>query len=77
MDTGVFPRTVLASGLTNGGGHVEGQMRLGALAPGSYEIVMTGYHALGHPLVLTNHISVGAGGKFVSVSTESLQPTLR
>ncbi len=76
-DTSALPRTVLSTGVTNGGGHVEQRIELGALAPGAYKIVMTGYHELGYPLVLTNHISVDAAGNFVSVSAESLQPTLR
>lgn len=70
-------RTLLASGVTNGGGHVEGRIQLGAVAPGSYRIVMTGTHRLGHPLVLTNHVVVDGAGTFTSVSPESLQPTLR
>lgn len=70
-------KTVLSTGVTNGGGHVEQRIELGALAPGAYKIVMMGYHELGYPLVLTNHISVDGGGKLMSVSAESLQPTLR
>jgi hypothetical protein len=77
MGARALTRTVLATGVTNGRGHVEGRIRLGALAPGSYKIVMTGTHPLGHALVLTNHISVDAAGKFVSVSPESLQPSLK
>ena len=68
---------MLATGVTNGRGQVEQRIKLGSLAPGSYKIVMTGYHSLGYPLVLTNHISVDAAGKFVSVSAESLQPSLQ
>jgi hypothetical protein len=70
-------RTVLAGGETNGRGHVEGRIGLGSLAPGSYKIVMTGYHALGYPLVLTNHLTVGTNGAIVSVSAESQQPFLK
>lgn len=77
MDSRALTRTVLASGVTNGRGHVEGRTQLGTLAPGTYKIVMTGTHASEYPLVLTNHIVVDAAGKFVSVSPESLQPTLR
>lgn len=77
MDARSVKKMVLATGITNGRGHLDGQIRLGALAPGSYKIVMTGSHPLGYPLVLTNHIVVDAAGKFVSVSPESLQPTLR
>lgn len=76
-DTRALPRTVLSTGVTNGRGHVEQRIELGALAPGAYKIVMNGYHELGYPLVLTNHINVDAAGNFVSVSAESLQPTLR
>jgi hypothetical protein len=77
MDARALTRTVLSTGVTNGGGHVEQRIELGALAPGAYRIVMTGYHAAGYPLVLTNHITVDAAGNFVSVSAETLQPTLR
>jgi hypothetical protein len=76
-DARALTRTVLGTGVTNGGGHLEGRIEFGSVAPGSYKIVMTGYHALGYPLVLTNHLVVDSAGKFVSVSPESLQPTLR
>lgn len=76
MGARALTRTVLATGVTNGRGHAEGRIEMGALAPGSYKIVMTGYHALAYPLVLTNHIVVDAAGKFVSVSAESQQPIL-
>ena len=62
---------------TNRAGHLESQTPLGALAPGMYKIVVTGQHQLGHSLVLTNHISVDGSGRFISVSSESLQPVLR
>ena len=77
MGARALTRTVLATGVTNGRGHVKQRIELVSLAPGSYKIVMTGYHSLGYPLVLTNHISVDAAGKFVSVSAESLQPSLQ
>ena len=76
QDARVSTGTVLATGVTSAGGHLEGLTQLGPLLPGSYKIVMTGYHALGYPLVLTNHISVDSSGKFVSVSAESQQPFL-
>jgi hypothetical protein len=37
---------------------------------------MTGIHATGHQLVLTNYLTVGANGSIVSVSAESQQPFL-
>jgi hypothetical protein len=37
---------------------------------------MTGIHASGYPLVLTNYITVGANGLIVSVGAESQQPFL-
>lgn len=77
MDARALTRTVLVTGVTGGRGHVEGRIQLSALAPGSYKIVMTGTHRFGNSLVLTNHIRVDAAGKFVSVSPESMQPTLR
>jgi YVTN family beta-propeller protein len=77
MDARGSTKTVLATGTTKGRGTVNERSELGSLAAGSYKIVMTGYHPLGYPLVLTNHISVDAAGKLVSVSPESLQPSLR
>ena len=69
-------RTVLASGTVNSRGHLDQRVELGALAPGTYKIVMTGIHASGYQLVLTNYITVGANGAIVSVSAESQQPFL-
>ena len=69
-------RTVLDSGTVNPLGHLYERVLLGALNPGSYKIVMTGIHASGYPLVLTNYITVGANGLIVSVSAESQQPFL-
>ena len=69
-------RTVLDSGTVNTQGHLNERVSLGALNPGSYKIVMTGIHASGHQLVLTNYITVGANGVIVSVSAENLQPFL-
>jgi YVTN family beta-propeller protein len=77
MDARGSTKTVLSTGTTKGRGTVNERSELGSLAAGSYKIVMTGYHPLGYPLVLTNHISVDAAGKLVSVSPESLQPTLQ
>ena len=69
-------RTVLATGTTNSGGHADYRLEMSALSPGTYKVVMTGTHRLGYPLVLTNYISVDGNGNFVSLSPESLQPTL-
>ena len=69
-------RTVLATGSTNGRGHADRRIELGNLAPGTYKVVMTGVHGGGYPLVLTNYISVDRDGNFISLSPESLQPTL-
>jgi hypothetical protein len=69
-------RTVLDGGTVNTQGHLYERVLLGALNPGSYKIVMTGIHASGYPLVLTNYITVGANGLIVSVSAESQQPFL-
>lgn len=77
INSRALTRTVLFEGVTNAGGHAEGRIELGALPAGSYKIVLRGSHAMGYPLVLTNHISVDGAGKFLSVSAEDLQPTLR
>ena len=69
-------RTVLATGSTNSWGHADRRIELGNLAPGTYKMVMTGVHGGGYPLVLTNYISVDRDGNFISLSPESLQPTL-
>lgn len=69
-------RAVLASGAVNARGSLDDRVELTALSPGTYKIVMTGTHRLGHTLALTNYISVGANGTFVSISPEALQPTL-
>jgi hypothetical protein len=69
-------RTVLATGSTNSRGHADRRIELGNLAPGTYKVVMTGVHDGGYSLVLTNYISVDRDGNFISLSPESLQPTL-
>ena len=69
-------RTVLATGTTNNWGHADKRLEMGKLAPGTYKVVMTGTHRLDYPLVLTNYISVDRNGNFISLSPESLQPTL-
>lgn len=69
-------RTVLATGTTNDWGHSDNRLEMGELDPGTYKVVMTGTHRLGYPLVLTNYISVAGSGNFISLSPESLQPTL-
>jgi uncharacterized repeat protein (TIGR02543 family) len=69
-------RTVLATGTTNDWGHADKRLEMGKLAPGTYKVVMTGTHRLDYPLVLTNYISVDRSGNFISLSPESLQPTL-
>lgn len=69
-------RTVLATGTTNDWGHADKRLEMGKLAPGTYKVVMTGTHRLDYPLVLTNYISVDRNGNFISLSPESLQPTL-
>lgn len=73
----VLTRTVLASGTVNSQGNFDERVLLGALKPGSYKIVMTGIHATGYQLVLTNYLTVGANGSIVSASAESQQPFLR
>ena len=69
-------RTVLATGTTNNWGHADKRLEMGKLTPGTYKVVMTGTHRLDYPLVLTNYISVDRNGNFISLSPESLQPTL-
>lgn len=69
-------RTVLATGTTNDWGHADHRLEMSALAAGTYKVVMTGTHRLDYPLVLTNYISVDGNGNFISLSPESLQPTL-
>ena len=69
-------RTVVAAGTVNSRGHLDERFELPALNPGTYKIVMTGTHRLGHLLVLTNYLTVGANGNIVSVSAESQQPFL-
>ena len=69
-------RTVLATGTTNDWGHADKRLEMGKLAPGTYKVVMTGTHRMDYPLVLTNYISVDRNGNFISLSPESLQPTL-
>ena len=69
-------RTVLATGTTNDWGHADKRLEMGELDAGTYKVVMTGTHRLDYPLVLTNYISVDRNGNFISLSPESLQPTL-
>ena len=70
-------RIILASGTVNSQGNLDERVLLGALNPGSYKIVMTGIHASGNLLVLTNFITIEANGGIVSVSPESQQPFLK
>ena len=69
-------RTVLATGTTNDWGHADKRLEMGELDAGTYKVVMTGTHRLDYPLVLTNYISIDGNGNFISLSPESLQPTL-
>jgi len=69
-------RTVLDSGSVNSRGHLDETFLLPEVNPGSYKIVMTGIHASGNLLVLTNFITIGANGGIVSVSPASQQPFL-
>lgn len=68
---------VLASGVVNGGGHLEATTRLPRMAADSYRIVFEGVAVDGQPLKLTNHVNVNAAGRFTSISAERLQPLLR
>ena len=70
-------RTILDSGSVNSRGHLDERVLLPEVNPGSYKIVMTGIHASGNLLVLTNFITIGANGGIVSVSPESQQPFLK
>ena len=70
-------RIILDSGSVNSRGHLDERVLLPEVNPGSYKIVMTGIHASGNLLVLTNFITIGANGGIVSVSPESQQPVLK
>ena len=70
-------RIILDSGSVNSRGHLDERVLLPEVNPGSYKIVMTGIHASGNLLVLTNFITIGANGGIVSVSPESQQPFLK
>jgi hypothetical protein len=67
---------VLASGLVNGGGHLEATTRLPRMEADNYRIIFEGVAANGQPLKLTNHVNVNESGRFTSISAELLQPTL-
>jgi hypothetical protein len=69
-------RTVLATGTVNSRGHLNERIELPALNPGTYKIVITGTHRVGHQLVLTNYLTVGANGTIVFVSANRQQPFL-
>ena len=70
-------RIILDSGSVNSRGHLDERVLLPEVNPGSYKIVMTGIHASGNLLVLTNFITIGANGGIVSVSPGSQQPFLK
>ena len=70
-------RIILDSGSVNSRGHLDERVLLPEMNPGSYNIVMTGIHASGNLLVLTNFITIGANSGIVSVSPESQQPFLK
>jgi hypothetical protein len=76
VTSSALTRTVLDRGTVNSQGNLDERVWLGALNPGSYKIVMTGIHASGSQLVLTNYITVDATGSIGSVSAESQQPFL-
>lgn len=69
-------RKVLATGTTNDWGHADKRLEMGKIEAGTYKVVMTGTHPEVYPLVLTNYISIDGNGNFISLSPESLQPTL-
>lgn len=67
---------VLASGLVNGGGHLEATAGLPRMEADNYRIIFEGVAANGQPLKLTNHVNVNESDRFTSISAERLQPTL-
>lgn len=64
------PRTsvILASGVTDARGMVSRRLTLGALAPGTYTLTLTGRHVFGTGLWLTTTFSVTQDGTYGSVS---------
>jgi hypothetical protein len=68
--------SVLASGLVNGGGHLEATTRLPRMEADNYRIIFEGVAANGQPIKLTNHVNVNSSGRFTSISAERLQPFL-
>ncbi len=68
---------ILAQGSMNPGGHLEREIALPALAPGSHKLVFTSRGARGALLTLTNVITVDSQGKVTSVTPEALQPFAR
>lgn len=68
---------VLASGLTNAGGHLEREVILPRLSPGSHTIVFVGRGSRGELLTLRNLVVVDLQGRFISLTPEAMQPRLR
>mgnify|MGYP001039974596 FL=1 len=64
--TGVVQR-VLASGTVDARGNLEAMMRLPELAPGIYDVVMTGQHLGGHGLSLSARITVDDHGRIATL----------
>ena len=68
---------LLASGLTNSGGHLEREVLLPGLPPGEHKIVFSGRGTKGELLTLRNLVLVDSQGRFVTVTPEVMQPVIR
>ena len=59
--------TVLAEGTIDSDGSFSSMVRLPSLAPGTYNVRMTGTHSSGSTLQLTSQITIGGSGEFTSI----------
>lgn len=71
------PQQNLAQGAVNPWGHLEREITLGALPEGSHKLVLVSRGSGGEVLTLTNLIAVDTEGRFVSITPEAMQPTVR
>lgn len=66
--SGAAARVLLAGGVTDARGMLEGRLTLGALAPGTYTLSFAGRHALGTGLRLATVFTVSGEGRYLHIA---------
>ena len=62
------PVFVLAQGIVDAQGNLEATATLPGLAPGSYDVALSGQHLSGIGLKLIARITIGSAGTFTALS---------